>query len=125
MIQLYNYNRGGSITSKVKCAYTGDALGTVRETIPYTYGDSNWKDKLTAYNGTAITYDAITHDAIGNSLNDGSWTYEWAVGRQLKKMSHDGQSLTFKYDHNGMRIQKVLEHSGIPKRRIILTMVTY
>ena len=45
----------------------------------------NWKDKLTSYNGTAITY-----DAIGNPLNDGSWTYEWAVGRQLKKMSRDG-----------------------------------
>ena len=74
------------------------------------YGDSNWKDKLTSYNGTAITY-----DAIGNPLNDGSWTYEWAVGRQLKKMSRDGQSLTFKYDHNGMRIQKVLEHNWYPK----------
>ena len=43
------------------------------------------------------------------------WTYEWAVGRQLKKMSRDGQSLTFKYDHNGMRIQKVLEHSWYPE----------
>ena len=29
-------------------------------------------------------------------------------------MSRDGQSLTFKYDHNGMRIQKVLEHSWYP-----------
>ena len=70
----------------------------------------NWKDKLTSYNGTAITY-----DAIGNPLNDGSWTYEWAVGRQLKKMSRDGQSLTFKYDHNGMRTQKTLEHSWYPE----------
>ena len=30
-------------------------------------------------------------------------------------MSRDGQSLTFKYDHNGMRIQKVLEHSWYPE----------
>ena len=107
---VYNYDRGGNITSKVKYAYTTGTLGTALETIPYTYGDANWKDKLTAYNGTAITY-----DAIGNPLNDGSWTYEWAVGRQLKKMSRDGQSLTFKYDHNGMRIQKVLEHSWYPE----------
>ena len=95
----------------------GDELKTARprfctSTYPFSYvhGDANWKDKLTAYNGTAITY-----DAIGNPLNDGSWTYEWAVGRQLKKMSRDGQSLTFKYDHNGMRIQKVLEHSWYPE----------
>lgn len=54
-------------------------------------------------------------EKIGNPLNDGSWTYEWAVGRQLKKMSRDGQSLTFKYDHNGMRIQKVHEHSWYPE----------
>ena len=82
---VYSYDRGGNILSKVKYTYTTGTLGTAVETIPYTYGDSNWKDKLTAYNGTAITY-----DAIGNPLNDGSWTYEWAVGRQLKKMSRDG-----------------------------------
>lgn len=107
---VYNYDRGGNITSKVRYAYTTGTVGTAVETIPYAYSDSNWKDKLTAYNGTAITY-----DAIGNPLNDGSWTYEWAVGRQLKKMSREGQSLTFKYDHNGMRIQKVLEHSWYPE----------
>ena len=107
---VYNYDHGGNITSKVRYAYTTGALGTAVETIPYAYGDANWKDKLTAYNGTAITY-----DAIGNPLNDGSWTYEWAVGRQLKKMSREGQSLTFKYDHNGMRIQKILEHSWYPE----------
>ena len=107
---VYNYDRGGNITSKVRYAYTTGTVGTAVETIPYAYGDANWKDKLTAYNGTAITY-----DAIGNPLNDGSWTYEWAVGRQLKKMSREGQSLTFKYDHNGMRIQKVLEHSWYPE----------
>ena len=107
---VYNYDRGGNILSKVKYAYTTAALGAAVETIPYTYGDANWKDKLTAYNGTAITY-----DAIGNPLNDGTWSYEWAAGRQLQKMSRDGQSLIFKYDHNGMRIQKVLEHSWYPE----------
>ena len=107
---VYNYDRGGNITSKVKYAYTTGTLGAAVETIPHAYGDANWKDKLTAYNGTAITY-----DATGNPLNDGSWTYEWAVGRQLKKMSRDGQSLTFKYDHNGMHIQKVHEHSWYPE----------
>ena len=45
------------------------------------YGDSNWKDKLTSYNGTAITY-----DAIGNPLDDGERQYEWEAGRRLKKL---------------------------------------
>ena len=63
---VFNYDRGGNITSKVKYAYTTGTLGTALLTIPYTYGDSNWKDKLTNYNGHAITY-----DAIGDPTNDG------------------------------------------------------
>ena len=105
---VYNYDRGGNILSKVRYAYTTGALGTAVETIPYAYSDSNWKDKLTAYNGTAITY-----DAIGNPLNDGSWTYEWAVGRQLKKMSKPGKEIEFKYDFNGLRTQKIVTENGV------------
>ena len=40
------------------------------ETVTYTYGAANWRDKLTAVNGNAIAY-----DAIGNPLSDGTWTY--------------------------------------------------
>ena len=107
---VYSYDRGGNILSKVKYAYTTGTVGTALETIPYTYGDANWKDKLTAYNGTAITY-----DAIGNPLNDGAWTYTWAASRQLKKMVREDRTLDFKYNHNGMRIQKVLQHDWYPE----------
>ena len=79
---VYSYDRGGNILSKAKHAYTTGALGTAVETIPYTYGDANWKDKLTAYNGVPITY-----DAIGNPLNDGTRTYTWSAGRQLRHIS--------------------------------------
>ena len=65
------------------------------------YTDGNWKDKLTAYDGQTITY-----DAIGNPLNDGTWTYTWEKGRQLKQMSRSGMTVEFKYDHNGLRTQK-------------------
>ena len=107
---VYNYDRGGNILSKVKYAYTTGAVGTAIETIPYVYGDSNWKDKLTSYNGQTITY-----DAIGNPLNDGTWTYTWQAGRQLKQMNAEGASVSFKYDHNGMRVQKVVEQSWYPE----------
>ena len=113
---IYNYDRGGNITSKVKYAYTTDAVGTAVETIPYVYGDSNWKDKLTCYDGQTITY-----DAIGNPTNDGTWTYTWQAGRQLKQMSAEGTSVSFKYDHNSMRVQKVVEQSWYPE----ITNYTY
>lgn len=65
-------------------------VGTTVETIPYVYGNSNWKDMLTGYNGQTIPY-----DAIGNPLNDGTWAYTWQVGRQLKQMSTKGASVSF------------------------------
>ena len=113
---VYNYDRGGNILSKVKYAYTTGTVDTAIETIPYVYGDSNWKDKLTSYNGQTITY-----DAIGNPTNDGTWTYTWQTGRQLKQMSAEGTNVSFKYDHNGMRVQKVVEQSWYPE----ITNYTY
>jgi len=38
----------------------------------YTYGDTNWKDKLTAYDGKPITY-----DAIGNPLTYDGYIFTW------------------------------------------------
>ena len=108
---IYSYDRGGNILNKAKYAYTAaDELGEALESIPYTYGDVNWRDKLTAYNGKTITY-----DAIGNPLNDGTWAYEWQAGRQLKRMNAEGTALTFQYDHNGLRTQKVVEADWYPE----------
>ena len=103
--RVYAYDRGGNILNKVKYAYTTtDELGEALESIPYTYGDANWKDKLTAYNGVPITY-----DAIGNPLNDGTWTYEWQAGRQLKRMMNasTGVTMEFTYNDSGLRTKKV------------------
>ncbi len=54
-------------------------------------------------NGTTITY-----DQIGNPLNDGTWMYTWEKGRQLKSMSKSGTTARFKYNENGLRIQKTV-----------------
>ena len=78
---LYTYDRGGNILSKSYYRYTTGTPGVAHDTILYSYTDSNWKDKLTAYDGQTITY-----DAIGNPLNDGRRRYEWQAGRQLKKV---------------------------------------
>ena len=108
---IYSYDRGGNILNKAKYAYTiADELGEAVESIPYTYGDANWKDKLTAYNGVPITY-----DAIGNPLNDGTWTYEWQAGRQLKSMTNaaTGVTMEFTYNYAGLRTKKVKKVNGV------------
>lgn len=107
---VYAYDRGGNIQNKAKYAYTTeDELGEAIESIPYTYGDANWKDKLTAYNGVPITY-----DAIGNPLNDGTWTYEWQAGRQLKSMTNAAAGVTIEYVYNyaGLRTKKIKKERG-------------
>ena len=70
---IYVYDRGGNILSKTAYAFTAEDVGTAVRTYLYGYTDTNWKDKLTSFDNSTITY-----DAIGNPLNDGTWTYDWA-----------------------------------------------
>ncbi|MBQ3762844.1 MAG: RHS repeat protein [Clostridia bacterium] len=109
---IYVYDRGGNILSKAAYDYTTGAVGTVVRTWLYEYNDSNWKDKLTKFDGNTITY-----DAIGNPLNDGTWTYTWQAGRQLKSISkvEGGNTITmeFTYNHAGLRTKKVKKVNGV------------
>ena len=97
----YTYDLGGNILKKERFAYA-DTTNPL-ETVTYTYGDANWRDKLTAVNGNAIAY-----DAIGNPLNDGTWTYTWQNGRQLQKMQKSGVTAEFVYNADGLRVQKMV-----------------
>lgn len=99
---IYEYDRGGNIQSKSSYAFTTGTVSGTPTTVQYQYADTNWKDKLTGYDGKTLTY-----DAIGNVLNDGVWDYEWAAGRQLKRMEYNGSSLDFKYNSDGLRVQKL------------------
>lgn len=92
---------GGNITSKKEYAYTTGTLGAATSTTSYTYGDSAWGDLLTAYNGKTIT-----SDTIGNMLSDGTWSYTWEHGRQLKSMTGGGTTWNFKYNADGLRASR-------------------
>lgn len=100
---VYTYDCGGNMTSYSEYAYATDTLGTATQTVSYVYGDTNWKDKVTAIGGKAITY-----DAIGNPLTYDGWTFTWKAGRILASMVKTGTNAQFTYDHNGMRIRKVV-----------------
>ena len=97
----YTYDLGGNILKKERFAYADTT--TPLETVTYTYGDANWRDKLTAVNGSTIRY-----DAIGNPLNDGTWAYTWQNGRQLQKMQKAGMTAEFVYNADGLRVQKTV-----------------
>ena len=97
----YTYDLGGNILKKERFVYNDTT--TPLETVTYEYGDANWRDKLTAVNGNAIAY-----DAIGNPLNDGTWTYTWQNGRQLQKMQKAGVTAEFVYNADGLRVRKMV-----------------
>ena len=72
------------------------------------YGDSNWKDKLTAYGDTPITY-----DAIGNPLTYRGYTLTWQNGRQLASMKYGAINIGFTYDVDGLRTSKTIPNVGL------------
>ena len=70
----YAYNAGGNLLSRQEYPYspTGELVSGATGLETFSYGDSTWKDLLTAYKGQSITY-----DAIGNPLtyrDEGTFT---------------------------------------------------
>ncbi len=103
---VFTYDNYGNILSKAEYAYTTGTLGTPSSTKTYTYGDSLWKDKLTAYNGVSITY-----DAMGNPLNynnGDSYTFTWKNGRELATLSTGTTSVSYNYNADSVRIKKTV-----------------
>ena len=104
----YCCDLGGNITVKKEYTYTTapDLTNlTPTNTINYMYGNSNWKDQLTNYNGQAITY-----DAIGNPTSYNGNIYTWQNGRELAALTNTTQNLSieYKYNESGIRRAKVV-----------------
>ena len=100
----YTYDNGGNILSRTEYACSGN--GTVSgsgTTTSYTYGDAEWGDLLTAYDG-----DEITYDGIGNPLSYRGWTMNWQGGRRLAGMTKGSDTLSFAYNESGLRTSKTV-----------------
>jgi len=103
---LYTYDALGQLLTEtvngvVVNEMTYDNYGNIltKNGKIYTYGDSVWKDKLTAIDGQAITY-----DAQGNPVSYLGHDLTWEKGRQLKYF--DGVSYT--YNANAIRTSKTV-----------------
>ena len=116
---VYSYDAGGNILSKTEYAYTTGTPASPIKTISYTYGDSNWKDKLTNFNGKEITY-----DPIGNPLTYDGWSFTWEQGRQLASMNGNNQDISYKYDDSGVRTEKTV-NGIVTKYHLVGDKVTY
>ena len=94
----YTYDAAGNMLSKTKTSGSG--------TDTFTYGNAEWRDLLTAYNGNAITY-----DTVGNPTTwyDGA-TMTWVNGKRLASISatNSHSALAFTYDVDGLRLTKTV-----------------
>lgn len=101
---VYTYDQSGNILKVTEYVLTSNTtLGAATKTIDYSYGDSNWKDKLTSYNGKAITY-----DAIGNPLSYDGYTFKWEGGRTLSSIAGNDKNISYKYNSDGIRTEKTV-----------------
>ena len=98
----YTYDVGGNLIHKTKD--TGiNGYGKELEDNSYTYGNTNWKDLLTSYNGQTITY-----DAIGNPLTyRDNMNFTWD-GRQMSSVKKGDVTSNYTYDNSGIRTSKTV-----------------
>ena len=107
----YVYDTNGNIVSKtpytnVTCSDLSTA--TQGTAIVYGYGDSNWSDKLTSYDGQTITY-----DASGNPTSYRGETVTWN-GRLMTSFTKDDRRYEYSYNSDGMRtVKKVYKNNEL------------
>ena len=111
---IYGYDQQGQLTSAMvggtNYEYTYDTAGNIQSkkvgsttTNYYTYGNSAWRDLLTAYNGGSITYSG------GNPTKYyyGS-TFTWTQGRRLATAKVGSTNISYAYDMAGVRSSKTV-----------------
>ena len=110
----YGYDQQGQLTSATvggtRYEYSYDTAGNIQSkkvgsttTNYYTYGNSAWRDLLTAYGGNTITYSG------GNPTKyyDGS-TFTWTQGRRLATAKVGSTNISYTYDMAGVRSSKTV-----------------
>ena len=122
----YIYDEAGQLVKEIKgtdyTEYAYDSKGnistrkvysnnTLVSTDNYTYGSETWEDRLTGYNNKTITY-----DDIGNPTSYLGATLTWR-GRELESYTKGNIQISFSYDVDGMRYQKVVKTNGVETSR--------
>ena len=113
----YVYDVQSQLTSAVvdgkNYSYEYDTYGNIRKAVEngtthtYTYGDADWKDLLTAYDGQTITYDEIGNPT--SYYNGTRWAFDWEKGRQLVRAESDDHVIEYTYDMAGIRDSKTVD----------------
>ena len=104
--QSYEYNQIGNLTRKTDIGYllySPSGAGSVR---PHAVTGLS-----TTPNGTPLTNYGWTYDGNGNMLtrkeNNVTYTQTWDEENRVKTITGNGQTATYYYDGDGVRVKKV------------------
>lgn len=97
----YQYSYGNILSKTTKNMNNNIIINT--ET--YEYNDTTWRDKLTKYQNTSITY-----DNIGNTTSIGNASLSWIGGRLLNSYSDNSSVVNYKYNNSGIRESKIVNN---------------
>lgn len=99
----YQYDLFGNILSKTTINMNDNS---VLNSILYSYENNNWRDQLSKYDSTLITYDNVGNPIkVGENIN-----LTWGNGHELAKYEDISKSLAveFDYNQNGIRTKKIV-----------------
>ena len=107
----YVYDANGNIVSKTPYTNVSSSdltTATQGAVISYGYGDTNWSDKLTSYNGQTISY-----DDSGNPTSYKGDTITWN-GRLMTSYTKGNRRYEYSYNSDGMRtVKKIYENNEL------------
>ncbi len=107
----YVYDTFGNI--RIKKTYNSTSYTTVAQadaatpasTVNYTYGNTSFRDLLTKYGSTTISY-----DNLGNPANwTNGATLTWGDARKLASYTKTGTSVSYAYNGDGLRTNKTVD----------------
>ena len=96
----YSYDLSGNILSVDVITDEGTTTHT------YAYGNAEWSDLLTAYDGHTISYDGSGNPT--EYYNGREYDFTWEEGRRLTSATVNGETYTYTYDSNGIRTSKTV-----------------
>ena len=103
--RMYFISKSGNV-SYVSFEYNNGVYGSSHSSGQSYGSGTDWKELMTSFAGTPITY-----DANGNPLsyyNGQSYTFTWQKGRQLASAVTGTSIISYTYDVNGLRIGKTV-----------------
>lgn len=99
----YEYDGRGFMTKEDATQYAYDANGNITQMgDTKLYYDSVIKDRLVKVGNTSITYD-VNNPLMPSKYGDVTYTFE---GRRLVGYSNSTEQFTYKYNEQGLRIEK-------------------